>query len=293
MDQMMPKMDGIETTKNLREAGYNYPIIALTANAVTGQQEIFLSSGFDGYISKPIDLRQLDNALNKFIRDKKHERKNSFNVLSGRKAEIAVDSDNQAEIIPSIDLNIPGIDARMGLALYMNNMDIYISVLRSFVPNVLSNIENMRDVSEESLPDYAVYVHGMKSISANIGAEKLRSAALNLENMAKDGDLAGVLAQNKKFLMESKKAAANVQAWLEKYDTGNSKPQLESPDKDLLASLCKYCEVYDMNEIDDIMDKLESVNYKSNASLVKWLREKINNSDFSSVTNRLSEYLKG
>jgi len=70
MDHMMPKMDGIEATKILREMGYNGNIIALTANALVGQAEMFMKNGFDGFISKPIDIRQLNAALNKMIRDK-------------------------------------------------------------------------------------------------------------------------------------------------------------------------------------------------------------------------------
>ena len=70
MDHMMPKMDGIETVKIMRGMGYKHPIVALTANAVTGQAEIFMENGFDGFISKPIDVRELNVSLNKFIRDK-------------------------------------------------------------------------------------------------------------------------------------------------------------------------------------------------------------------------------
>jgi len=67
---MMPDMDGIESTRRIRALGYKHPIFALTANAVVGQQGNFLKNGFDGYISKPIDIRQLNDSLNKFIRDK-------------------------------------------------------------------------------------------------------------------------------------------------------------------------------------------------------------------------------
>jgi len=67
MDHMMPKMDGIETTQKLRELGYTGAIVALTANALAGNDEMFMQNGFDGFISKPIDPRDLDGALNKFI----------------------------------------------------------------------------------------------------------------------------------------------------------------------------------------------------------------------------------
>ena len=70
MDHMMPKMDGIETTSRLRKQGYDGTIIALTANALIGNDEMFRSKGFDWYISKPVDIRQLDAALLRFVRDK-------------------------------------------------------------------------------------------------------------------------------------------------------------------------------------------------------------------------------
>jgi len=70
MDHMMPKMDGIETTQKLRERGYKGPIVALTANALVGNDEMFLQNGFDGYISKPIDVRRLNAILNQFVRDR-------------------------------------------------------------------------------------------------------------------------------------------------------------------------------------------------------------------------------
>ena len=70
MDHMMPQMDGIETAQKLREQGYQGCIVALTANALVGNSEMFMNNGFDGFISKPIDIIQLDSILNIFVRDK-------------------------------------------------------------------------------------------------------------------------------------------------------------------------------------------------------------------------------
>jgi len=69
MDHMMPKMDGAETTEIIRGMGYKRPIIALTANAVAGSEEMFMSNGFNGFISKPIDTRELDAIIHRFIRN--------------------------------------------------------------------------------------------------------------------------------------------------------------------------------------------------------------------------------
>jgi len=71
MDHMMPGMDGIETTRKLRELGYRGAIVALTANAIVGNEEMFAQNGFDGFISKPIDIRVLDGILDKFVRKPK------------------------------------------------------------------------------------------------------------------------------------------------------------------------------------------------------------------------------
>jgi CheY-like chemotaxis protein/anti-sigma regulatory factor (Ser/Thr protein kinase) len=76
MDHMMPEMDGIETTQQLRALGYTGAIVALTANALVGNAEMFLNYGFDNYISKPIDTRHLDAVLNQYIRDKHAEMEN-------------------------------------------------------------------------------------------------------------------------------------------------------------------------------------------------------------------------
>jgi len=70
MDHFMPGMDGIEAAKAIRELGYDKPIVALTANALAGQADMFLENGFDGFISKPIDIRQLNDILNKLVRDR-------------------------------------------------------------------------------------------------------------------------------------------------------------------------------------------------------------------------------
>ncbi len=67
MDHMMPGMDGIEATAKLRAMGYDRPVVALTANALSGNGSMFGRHGFDGYIPKPINLTHLNDILNRFI----------------------------------------------------------------------------------------------------------------------------------------------------------------------------------------------------------------------------------
>ena len=71
MDDMMPKMSGVETFHKLKEIeGFNTPVVALTANAISGMREKYLAEGFDDYLSKPIDKKELQKVLNKFLGNK-------------------------------------------------------------------------------------------------------------------------------------------------------------------------------------------------------------------------------
>lgn len=68
MDIMMSNMSGVEVLKKLREEKVNIPVIALTADAIEGQEEKYISEGFDGYLSKPIDKTKLKVILNKYLK---------------------------------------------------------------------------------------------------------------------------------------------------------------------------------------------------------------------------------
>jgi len=83
MDHMMPKMDGIETTKKLRELGYTGYIVALTANALVGNDKMFENNGFDGFVPKPIDINQINTILNKFVRDAHPEEAKKYKSDAG------------------------------------------------------------------------------------------------------------------------------------------------------------------------------------------------------------------
>jgi len=91
----MPKMDGIETTEKLRELGYKGVMVALTANALIGNDEMFSQHGFDGFISKPIDVRHLNAALNKFVRDRHFKEAKKYKPQTAALLPIAMFSTRQ------------------------------------------------------------------------------------------------------------------------------------------------------------------------------------------------------
>ena len=69
LDHMMPGMDGIEVLHILKKLdGYTIPpVVALTANAITGMREMYINEGFDEYLSKPISTSELNKLINKYF----------------------------------------------------------------------------------------------------------------------------------------------------------------------------------------------------------------------------------
>ena len=110
---------------------------------------------------------------------------------------------------------IPGINMAAGFTLYGGEMDIYIAVMESFAANTPAVIDKLRDVTKETLPEYAINIHGLKSISATIAAQDISERARKLELMAEAGDLAGVLAENGKLLEDTEILVNDLKNWLE------------------------------------------------------------------------------
>ena len=289
MDHMMPEMDGIETTQHIREIDTDYarniPIIALTANAVEGNEKKFLSKGFQAFLSKPIDLSRLDDVLRHWVRDKEKERHLPPDLVHMTHA--ATDTAVLSEIP-----DIPGLNVQKGLDMYAGNTETYMSILRSYAQNTPAIIEQLRVVTVENLPRYAINVHGLKGSSASIGAEYIREKGLELEARSKVGDLQSILELNDAFLCDAEKLVENIKAWFIQHDKKNDKPCLDAPNPAVLEKLRQYLTDYDMNGIDDTMAELEKTDYAEDAGLIPWLKARITESDYEKAVIKLTDILE-
>ena len=89
LDDMMPKMKGSETLTRLKQIdGFNIPVIALTANAIQGMKEQYLLLGFDDYLAKPIEKKELYRVLNKYVLKAENKAPNSSNLIQNNEVEI-------------------------------------------------------------------------------------------------------------------------------------------------------------------------------------------------------------
>jgi len=176
MDHMMPKMDGIETVKMIRSMGYKNIIIALTANVLIGQEKMFMNNGFDGFISKPIDSRELNHMLNEFIRNRKPpEIVEAAQIVAAQQATQQAEAQQQA----AAQSKINGFKLK---SFFIEDAKNAIKVLESLY-------EKRDTLNVDELKLYTVTVHGIKNSLININEVELSVMAYNLERASLDKNI--------------------------------------------------------------------------------------------------------
>ncbi|MCL1881380.1 MAG: transporter substrate-binding domain-containing protein [Oscillospiraceae bacterium] len=260
MDHMMPKMDGIEATKRIRELNYNKPIIALTANVTAGQSSIFLQNGFDDFISKPIDMRRLDIVLNKFIRGVGV----SDSAINSNIDTHAIKSDTGQQVPSSENaqsrLNPAQIEMRKLL------LDSFLQDAKGSVEALKKLLQDSRfEANEDSLQEYVVYVHGMKSSLFNIGETLLSKKAYNLEVAGRECNSEVIHTKTPVFLEAVRELFDKYTRELKSYtfDSSTEEPKKDISQNELLerfAELQEECEYYQRKSTFDLINGLKKHN---------------------------------
>jgi len=230
MDHMMPKMDGIETTEKLRKRGYKGVIVALTANALVGNDEMFSQHGFDGFIPKPIDVRHLNAVLNKFIRDRYPDEAKKYRPST-------------AAAQPAI-ANLDETNAKM---------------LRIFRRDAEKAVVTLREtIDHDDIKLFTTTAHAMKSALANVGEIEKSQQAAALEQAGLDGDIDFIAAHTESFIealeimiMKLNKIAANYTDANAAEDTAYLGEQMQI--------IKTACENYDDAAAYDALDRLKEM----------------------------------
>jgi CheY-like chemotaxis protein len=260
MDYRMPEMDGMEATQQIRQLGLSdsyfsrLPIIALTANAVSGMKEMFLNGGFTDFMSKPIDILELNNVLLKRISKEKHV----YTKIDADK------TDNAAP--PEFKVNeIEGIDINSGIMLSGGKIEYYFETLISFHSDVSDRLDILdKYIREKNLKDYTTVIHALKSAGANVGANEFSKLASDLEIAGTNNDLRFVEENNGFFTKTAEKLLGSIGAALDAYSVYNQAlAQNEDTDphgtevmKKELNALKVALETIDIGSINRTVDEL-------------------------------------
>jgi signal transduction histidine kinase/DNA-binding NarL/FixJ family response regulator/HPt (histidine-containing phosphotransfer) domain-containing protein len=185
MDHLMPDMDGIEATKIIREwekaqgKREGVPIIALTANVVSGMREMFLAQGLNDFIAKPIDVSKLDDMLDRWIPGEKKEAPETGLRFASPNSGAA----------PSIT-DIPGIDTKNGIAITGGSEAVYRNVLSAFRGDVQQRLKFFQNAPEKSsMNEFITQVHALKGAAASVGAAEISAYAARLEEAGNAGNI--------------------------------------------------------------------------------------------------------
>ena len=294
LDYRMPHMDGIETLNILRERypeAADTPIISLTASAVSGDREKMLSAGFTDYLSKPVNIEEMEKMMVKYLPKEKVEL-----------VEIQEDMGDEAGKIPTELKNIELIDPKKGVEFcgdvreYLNALKIYKNSIKLKSAELEAYLE---DMSEDKLESYTLFMHSLKSTSNAIGAEAIAGYAMRLEQAGKERDMAvirsdtGNLLEMYRSLYEPLEELVKAERLKEEEELKNIKENKNRAEKkgytpegfeEELKNIHGLCGSRDYLGICEIMDRLDALKLPEDKKAgFEELRQAVLNSDWDRI----------
>ena len=196
MDRRMPEMDGIETTKKMREMGITTPIIAFTAASLSSSIDDMLKAGMSDALAKPITRRDLNQMLKKWLSpDKLADSSPKTTTASG--APVAQGDSEFWNVVNKIE----GLDVSLGLSRIGGQRELYKKMLELMLQEIDKSNKNLREfLAANDLHNFRIEVHGMKSSLANVGSMALSTKAFDLEVASRDGNADFCAANLPEFL---------------------------------------------------------------------------------------------
>jgi signal transduction histidine kinase len=258
MDHMMPGMDGVETTRALRamsvERCRTMPVIALTANAVSGMREMFLENGFNDFLAKPIEVPKLDALLKKWIPDARRRETEVGNVRIRKTAT------PPETFFPVIE----GVDAAAGIARIGGSPSRYTDLLKVFRRDAEAAFALLaQEPGVSSSEVFTTQVHALKSALASIGADSLSQLAALLEKAGREADTTAVRRHLAPFRDQLAALAARIDDAVRQASAA-AEPEDGSalPDPELLAlpaQLRDALEALDIEAADAALTRLQTL----------------------------------
>ena len=261
MDHMMPDLDGLQTIELMKERGLltdRTAVIALTANAIAGAKEYYLSKGCDDYLTKPIDAEALEDVLLKFVPKEKMVNK-PISDIKHDKSLTTNDDERQALI-----------------KIFVSTIDEIAKKLDEFI--AASDIKN-----------YTIKVHGLKSTARLIGEMSISKKAEALEKAGNAGDWDYILENHKELISEYLSIRDNYEG------KSKSKQPLEESDlKDALYSIIEMANVADFASTEMVLDKLDEYEIPKDISeKIKNIRRLLEKLEYELVAKAATEMLGG
>jgi HPt (histidine-containing phosphotransfer) domain-containing protein len=226
------------------------PVVALTANAVSGMREMFLENGFDDFLSKPIDTARLDAALKKWIPEGKR-----------RKAPEGGENVPESTEPPGMSLpEIAGVDTAAGLARMGGSQKRYLELLEMFRRDAQAGFALLeKEPDDASLRAFTTLVHALKSVLANVGANALSQRAASLETAGREGDRSVIRDALPPFREEIAALMARIGELSVSARSADNEKQMTLKMREALARLREALEAKDFDAMDAALALAQSL----------------------------------
>ena len=246
LDNMMPGMNGIETLKVMRRGKLldsRTAVVMLTASAIAGMREVYLREGFDDYLSKPIDVSELEAILQRHLPAELVsfvvEDKGDFPAPPAQieppapadepvADEPAGEDEFTARERQHFAATCPDIDLDTGLEYCMDSKSFLTEMLTAFDDAVRADkIQGAFDAGDWK--NYQILVHALKSTSKSIGATNLSERAKALEFAARDNDTDSITANHAGLMAAYQRVREQIAAWLGLDTAPAAEPAADEP----------------------------------------------------------------
>ncbi|WP_081674346.1 hybrid sensor histidine kinase/response regulator [Butyrivibrio sp. VCD2006] len=210
LDYRMPQMNGVETLKALKEKepekAAATPIISLTANAIQGERERMIEAGFTDYLTKPVNISDMDAVLVKYLPE------NAVELTDGNDAE----EEDPYEGIPQEAFELSWLDPKEAVE-YCGSGPLFMEALEFFANVTERNAELIEKCVEEGdIELYTTKVHSLKSTSLSVGLKDFSARAKKLELAGKSNDIETIKRDTPDFLKSYRKIRDDLEAILAK-----------------------------------------------------------------------------
>jgi len=308
LDHMMPEMDGIETLHCLKEMDTNLsqdaPVVALTANAITGAKEMYLAEGFDAFLSKPINPEKLEQMILRLLpRDLLQFDVEPDEAMSEVVHKRKPVSDTELPIIEGVDWNYGMLHFPEESMLLETVEDFYKAI--NIEADALERFYQECKDSPDMLKQYKIKVHSMKSTANLIGIVVLGGMAKILENAAKDGDVARIDALHPIFIEEWRSYREKLEEIIKTeekegvLEASSLQPEEIEIILTCLEQLRDAFEETDIDTMDEIMETLNGYQYSAELAermeklsvYVIHLEEEQANAEITAIKDSLHQWL--
>lgn len=220
LDHMMPGLNGIETLQAMKTLDENLnqdtPVISLTANAISGAREQYISAGFQDYLTKPVDAIHLEKIIIKFL----------------PKDKVLIVSENENNPVDGLNLpdwlkKVDGLNLKAGIE-HCGGEESYLEVLSVFVNAIKTNSQEIENYfNGEDWENYTIKVHGLKSTSKVIGADELSEKAKRLEKAGNENNIDEIKRDSKPMLELYKTYLEKFKPLIDIEENNSDKPLID------------------------------------------------------------------